>query len=191
MDTKDLLSIENFFSLSEIPFGELFLKGEYAWQPLLHLEKFFNNQKLGKIEIKIPASVHLENPELISIGSGTVIEPGAYIKGPCILGKNCTVRHGAYLREFVLAADHCVIGHDTEIKHSILLSKATAAHFAYVGDSILGSHVNLGAGVKCANFRLEKKKRSPFFLKGRALKPNLPKWAQLLEMAFKSAATPF
>ena len=50
-----------------------------------------------------------------------------------------------------------MIGHATEVKNSIMLNHAHAAHFAYVGDSILGGYVNLGAGVKCANLRFDKK----------------------------------
>jgi NDP-sugar pyrophosphorylase family protein len=46
-----------------------------------------------------------------------------------------------------------VLGHTTEIKHSIFLNDAKAGHFAYVGDSILGNNVNLGAGTKLANLK--------------------------------------
>ncbi|HSW71834.1 MAG TPA: LpxA family transferase [Chlamydiales bacterium] len=148
------LSPKVFFST--ISFIELFSGCELAWEPLLKLKEFFSKNKLGKIEVKIPSTVHLESPELISIGEGTIVEPGAYIKGPCIIGKNCVIRHGAYIREHVLTGDNVTIGHDTEVKHSILMEGATASHFAYIGDSIVGRDVNLGAGVKCANFRLDR-----------------------------------
>ena len=46
-----------------------------------------------------------------------------------------------------------MLGHVTEIKHAIFLDQAKAGHFAYVGDSILGNRVNLGAGTKLANLR--------------------------------------
>jgi NDP-sugar pyrophosphorylase family protein len=48
-----------------------------------------------------------------------------------------------------------VIGHGTEVVRSIICHEATLAHFNYVGDSIIGERVNLGAGAKCANFRLD------------------------------------
>jgi NDP-sugar pyrophosphorylase family protein len=41
------------------------------------------------------------------------------------------------------------------MKNVILLDRAHAAHFAYVGDSILGNQVNLGAGTKLANVKLD------------------------------------
>jgi NDP-sugar pyrophosphorylase family protein len=40
------------------------------------------------------------------------------------------------------------------MKGSIMLDGAKAAHFAYVGDSILGKDVNLGAGTKLANLKM-------------------------------------
>ena len=46
-----------------------------------------------------------------------------------------------------------MVGHATEIKHSIFLDDAKAGHFAYLGDSILGNNVNLGAGTKFANLK--------------------------------------
>ena len=90
----------------------------------------------------------------VEIGVGSVVEPGAYIQGPCILGENVSVRHGAYVRGHVLAGDGAVIGHATEVKGSVFLPGAKAGHFAYVGDSLLGRDVNLGAGTKLANLRL-------------------------------------
>ena len=87
----------------------------------------------------------------IRIGSGTVLEPTAIIKGPAIIGENNDIRHGAYLRGNLLLGDHCVIGHCTEIKNSILMNHVEAGHFNYIGDSILGSYVNMGAGSRLAN----------------------------------------
>ncbi|MBN1832351.1 MAG: glucose-1-phosphate thymidylyltransferase [Deltaproteobacteria bacterium] len=90
----------------------------------------------------------------IYIGEGTVVEPGAMIKGPSIIGNHTEVRQGAYVRENCLIGDRCVVGHTTEVKHSIMLNDAKAGHFAYIGDSILGNHVNLGAGTKLANLKI-------------------------------------
>lgn len=142
---------QTFFDLSLFAHKELFLEITHVWDALDKIPKYINSQALGVIQGDVSAAAHLIDPDLISIGVGSVVEPGAYIKGPCIIGDYCTVRHGAYLRGNVVAGDHCVLGHDTEVKNSIFLDHAKAAHFSYVGDSILGNHANLGAGVKLAN----------------------------------------
>jgi acetyltransferase-like isoleucine patch superfamily enzyme len=89
----------------------------------------------------------------IDIGQGVLIESGAYVKGPVIIGDQTEVRQGAYLRGNCLVGSRCVVGHTTEIKHAIFLDDAKAGHFAYIGDSILGNDVNLGAGTKLANLK--------------------------------------
>jgi len=90
----------------------------------------------------------------ICIGEGAVVEPGALIKGPTIIGNHTEIRQGAYIRGNCLIGDRCVVGHSTEVKTSIMLDGAKAGHFAYIGDSILGNNVNLGAGTKLANLKI-------------------------------------
>lgn len=126
-----------------------------VWESLKNLKGYLSSLKLGKIECKIPSSAVLINPEKISIGKGTIVEQGAYIEGPCFIGEDCQVRHGAYIRGNIVTGNRCIIGHATEVKHAIFLDDSKAPHFNYVGDSILGNHVNIGAGVICANFRLD------------------------------------
>ncbi len=90
-------------------------------------------------------------------GRGVVVEPFALLKEPGYFGEDVEIRHGAYVRGSVYAERGAVIGHTTEVKNSILFSQAKASHFAYVGDSILGTGVNLGAGTKLANLTFLKK----------------------------------
>lgn len=144
-----------FFQLDSFLHATLFNNCSYPWEALAKIIDYLSSQHPGLDGVEIQKGAYLINPEQIFIGSGSVVEPGAYIKGPCYIGKNCSVRHGAYIRGGVITGDDCVIGHATEIKNSILLNGAKAAHFAYVGDSILGSGVNLGAGTRLANLRLD------------------------------------
>lgn len=144
-----------FFDLSNFAHAKLFENAQYPWNVLSLIETYLKALQLGKIEAKVSSHAYLEKKELISIGEGSIVEPGAYIQGPTVIGKNCVVRHGAYIRGNFIAGDNCVIGHDSEVKNSVFLQGAHAAHFAYVGDSIIGNKVNLGAGTKCANLRLD------------------------------------
>ena len=75
------------------------------------------------------------------------------LEGPLRIGDDSEVRPGAYLRGGVWVGDGCVVGTNTEVKRAILLAGAKAPHLNYVGDSILGANVNLGAGTILSNFR--------------------------------------
>ena len=92
----------------------------------------------------------------VYVSEGAIVEPFAMVKGPCFLAPGVTVRHAAYIRGYVYAGENCVIGHATEVKESFLFPGAKAAHFAYIGNSIIGKDANLGAGVKIANLKLKK-----------------------------------
>ena len=107
----------------------------------------------------ITGEIGCENPGFFTRGEGIIVdatatvEAGAYLIGPCYVGPRAVVRSGAYLREYSWICADAVVGHATEVKHSILLPGAKAPHFNYVGDSILGKDVNLGAGTKLSNLR--------------------------------------
>ena len=103
---------------------------------------------------KVSPHAHIEGR--VYIAKGATVEATAYIKGPTYIGKDTEVRHGAYIRGNVYVGDKCVVGHTTEVKGSIFFDGAKAGHFAYIGDSVLGKNVNLGAGTKLANLKLKR-----------------------------------
>ncbi|MDD9951217.1 MAG: UDP-N-acetylglucosamine diphosphorylase [Zetaproteobacteria bacterium] len=92
----------------------------------------------------------------VYVADDVQVEPTAMIVGPTYVGPGSTIRHGAYIRGNVYLGAECVVGHATEVKDSVFLDGAKAAHFAYLGNSVLGNQVNLGAGTKVANLRLDR-----------------------------------
>lgn len=104
------------------------------------------------IAIALDPRVHLSGDGIV-IGGGTRIGPGVTLEGPLHIGNDCEIRPGAWLRAGCWIGDGCVVGANVEIKRSILLDGAHAPHLNYVGDSILGRDVNLGAGTVLSNFR--------------------------------------
>ena len=93
----------------------------------------------------------------IYVHDDAIISDFVSIEGPCYIGKNSEIRHSSYIRKGSWICDRAVVGNSTEIKNSLLLPGAKAAHFNYVGDSILGYNVNLGAGTKLSNVRNDEK----------------------------------
>ena len=147
----------SFFSPEDFLYPEIVSQAEFVWSILTLLEKKLSSHTFSGILGHLESGVYLKNAETIEIQEGAYVESGAYICGPCIIGPYTQVRHGAYIRGGVITGAHSVVGHCSEIKNSSLGHHVKAAHFAYVGDSVLGARVNLGAGVRCANFRLDGK----------------------------------
>ena len=113
--------------------------------------------KLTAIGSKHPEGVEYvtidERKGLVHVEEGAIVEPHVHLIGPCIIESMATIRSHAYVREYTWMMTESLLGHASESKHSLFLPGAKAPHFNYVGDSILGSNVNLGAGVKLSNLR--------------------------------------
>jgi UDP-N-acetylglucosamine diphosphorylase / glucose-1-phosphate thymidylyltransferase / UDP-N-acetylgalactosamine diphosphorylase / glucosamine-1-phosphate N-acetyltransferase / galactosamine-1-phosphate N-acetyltransferase len=91
---------------------------------------------------------------VVVLERGARIGPHAYVQGPAWIMSGAEVGHGAMVRGGVLMGPKAKVGHVSEVKRSILLGGAQAPHFNYVGDSVIGHGVNLGAGVKVANLKV-------------------------------------
>ena len=178
-----------FFSdLDNEPYKTIFAEAERVWDPLKNLDYilqsliqniFSKGSCASKLEgvcfdrngegifvqqwMKLDQAVYLKNQDIF-IGKGARLEPSVIIKGPAVIGENCDLRQGAYVRGNIFTGEGCIIGHATEVKNSILMNRCESGHFNYIGDSILGRHVNMGAGSKLANlqFRCKDEKLKDF-----------------------------
>jgi NDP-sugar pyrophosphorylase family protein len=147
------LTAPSFFELEGFAHAALFAGGEPVWTALgPRLDAYLKAWERWTEATSLPAGVHLlDGP--VYIEPGCRIEPGVVLRGPLIVGAGCEIRTGAYLRGGVVVGAGCVIGAHTEVKRAILLDGAHAPHQNYVGDSILGRRVNLGAGTILSNVK--------------------------------------
>ena len=146
-----MFSAGEMFDLSQTEHIALFREDEPAWQALPRLKNYL-------VDLLQPANGAVVSPlaiigDNVFLGEGTIVEPGAYIEGPACIGRNCQIRHGAYIRANVIVGNGCVIGNASELKNSLLFNDCHVPHFNYVGDSILGHHAHLGAGVILSNLK--------------------------------------
>ncbi len=126
----------------------------YPWN-LLELNEEILKKMEGKIEGTIEENVTIKGKVIIEEGS--VVKNGSYIEGPVIIGKGCKIGPNCYIRPYTSIGNNCHIGNASEVKNSIIMDGSNVPHLNYVGDSIIGSNCNLGAGTKIANLRLDKK----------------------------------
>ena len=94
--------------------------------------------------VKINSGVIIEAEDgPVWIAENAVIEAGAIIKGPAYIGPNSIVRSEARLSDGVSLGPHCRVG--GELSSVILQGYSSKQHSGYLGNSYLGSWVNLGA----------------------------------------------
>jgi NDP-sugar pyrophosphorylase family protein len=148
-------SPESYFDLRDENVQRIFKRSKNVWDALQHLPDLVDELTQGRRQIKgtvMPGAVLPDGP--LYVGDGAVIEPGTFIAAAAYIGEGVHIRHGAYVRSNCIFLPGSVLGHASEAKSAVFLPKAKAPHFAYVGDSILGHRVNLGAGTKISNLRI-------------------------------------
>jgi UDP-N-acetylglucosamine diphosphorylase / glucose-1-phosphate thymidylyltransferase / UDP-N-acetylgalactosamine diphosphorylase / glucosamine-1-phosphate N-acetyltransferase / galactosamine-1-phosphate N-acetyltransferase len=96
----------------------------------------------------------------IAIHKSAIVESSAVIKGPAIIGAGCYIGNNALLRGGVFLSEKVIIGSGCEIKTSLLFPGTSVAHFNFIGDSIIGSGVNLEAGAVIANHFNERENKT-------------------------------
>lgn len=114
-----------------------------------------NEWKLESLGQWIGGEVH-ENADIrgsVVVERGATIEPGTVIEGPALIRSGASVGPNAYIRGATHVGEGCHIGNGVELKNTVCMHHTNVPHLSYVGDSLLGPNVNLGAGTQVANLR--------------------------------------
>lgn len=90
--------------------------------------------------------------ENVHIGTDTVLYPNTVIDSDCTIGKGCHIGPFAHIRSGVILGDDVTVGNFVEITRSTIGNQSRVKHLSYIGDSKIGSQVNVGAGTITANY---------------------------------------
>lgn len=124
---------------------------EHPWDLLRAHEFYLATIQQSHIDGTIHPHAVIEG--IIVLGEGSRLLPGVFVEGTVVIGKNCKIGPNCYLRGHTSIGDHCHIGQAVEVKNSIVLDHSAVGHLSYVGDSVIGAHVNFGAGTITSNLR--------------------------------------
>ncbi len=152
----------------------LFKNVNYPWEVLPKIKGEIIN--LGN---SLDKEKYKEIDKNIWTGENVKIDKLATIIAPCIIDSNTEIRPGAYLRGNVIIGKNCVIGNSVEIKNSIIFDECQIPHYNYVGDSIIGYHSHLGAGVILSNLKNDKSNITIKY-NGENLETNLRKMGSII-----------
>jgi bifunctional UDP-N-acetylglucosamine pyrophosphorylase/glucosamine-1-phosphate N-acetyltransferase len=98
--------------------------------------------------VKVAAYSHIKDS---FIGDHTSIEPYSHIVDSSV-GAHCRIGPFARLRPGTKLQNHVHIGNFVEIKNSEVNDSTNINHLSYVGDSLVGKSVNIGAGTITCNY---------------------------------------
>lgn len=124
-------------------------------QDLAKTENIFRRRILNDLMVN---GVTVVDPETtyvdasVRIGKDTVLRPFTFIEKDVIIGAGCSIGPFARLRPGTRLKNEVVIGNFTEVSRSKIGEKTIVKHFGFLGDSIIGAGVNIGAGTVTANY---------------------------------------
>ena len=88
----------------------------------------------------------------VEIGQDSIIYPFTVIEEKVKIGKGCEIGPFSRIRSGVNILDKVKIGNFTEITRSKIGKGTNIRHQSYIGDTIVGDKVNIGAGTIIANY---------------------------------------
>jgi len=106
---------------------------------------------LGKdVELDVGAILDARAGAIV-LEDGVKIGSNALVQGPCFVGKGSIVRPFADLKNGTTIGKCCKVG--GEIDGSIIDDFSNKQHYGFIGESYVGSWVNLGAGTTCSDLK--------------------------------------
>ena len=145
----------------------------------LNLQKLQNKlrNKFSKLGVKMIGPETIYFSEDTKIGKNVTIEPFVVFGSKVKIGNNVTIKSFSHLenckienkvdvgpyariRPGTILKEGSKIGNFVEIKKSTLGKKSKVNHLTYIGDSIIGKLVNVGAGTITCNYDRVKKSKT-------------------------------
>jgi bifunctional UDP-N-acetylglucosamine pyrophosphorylase/glucosamine-1-phosphate N-acetyltransferase len=86
----------------------------------------------------------------VVVGDGSAVEETVALASE--IGHGCSIGPRAYLRPGTKVLDGAHVGTHVEIKNSTIGEGSKVPHLSYIGDTTMGSGVNIGAGSITCNY---------------------------------------
>lgn len=127
----------------------------YPWEILTAnkiLMDAWENSSISKTAV-LESNVTIQGA--VRVDDDAHIRAGAILEGPCSIGKGCYVGNNALIRRYASLGDHCSVGYGVELKNCVVQDNTRIGRLSFVGDSVLGENVDLGAGTMTVNRSLD------------------------------------
>ncbi|MDY6769857.1 MAG: sugar phosphate nucleotidyltransferase [Candidatus Nanohaloarchaea archaeon] len=112
---------------------------------------------LSRQEARIADSAEVADSAAIEgnvvIADDVTVYENAVISGPCYIGEGCTIGTNALVRDGTVLGEGSTVGAGAEVRGSVI-QPGFSMHSGFIGDSVVGRNVAVGAGTVTANRRV-------------------------------------
>ena len=143
-----------FASQSEDPWVDV----GRTWNILEASPILFDRLRKQKTERIDPTAQVSDAAHLIGdvwIGPGARVFPGASLVGPVFIGAESVVGNNCLIRDYTILDENVSVGFACEVRNTLMMPRSRIGHLSFIGDSILGYDVDIGASVVLSNYRFD------------------------------------
>ncbi|PIP67916.1 MAG: bifunctional UDP-N-acetylglucosamine diphosphorylase/glucosamine-1-phosphate N-acetyltransferase GlmU [Candidatus Omnitrophica bacterium CG22_combo_CG10-13_8_21_14_all_43_16] len=148
--TKANISVESVSTNDPEEFLGVNTRAELGKAESVMKKRILNKIMDAGVTVIDPNNTYIEQGA--GIGKDTVIYPYTFIENDVKIGSNCSIGPFARLRPGTIVGDNVGIGNFVEIVRSSIGRETKIRHQCYIGDTIIGKNVNIGAGTIVANY---------------------------------------
>ena len=91
----------------------------------------------------------------MKIDEGAHIKAGAVLEGPCSIGKGSFIGNNTLVRSYTAVGNQCSVGYGVELKNCVVQDNSYIGRLSFVGDSVIGEKVDIGAGCVTVNRNID------------------------------------
>jgi UDP-N-acetylglucosamine diphosphorylase / glucose-1-phosphate thymidylyltransferase / UDP-N-acetylgalactosamine diphosphorylase / glucosamine-1-phosphate N-acetyltransferase / galactosamine-1-phosphate N-acetyltransferase len=123
----------------------------YPWEILTANQILMNSWEASLISSSatLEGNVTMQGP--VRIEDNVVVKAGAVLEGPCSIGKGSYIGNNSLIRSYTSLGEGCSVGYGVEMKNCVVFKNSRIGRLSFIGDSVLGEGVDVGAGSMTVN----------------------------------------
>ena len=123
----------------------------YPWEILTANQILMNSWEASSISSSAVLEGNVTMQGSVRIEDNVVVKAGAVLEGPCSIGKGSYIGNNSLIRSYTSLGEGCSVGYGVEMKNCVVFKNSRIGRLSFIGDSVLGEKVDVGAGSMTVN----------------------------------------
>jgi UDP-N-acetylglucosamine diphosphorylase / glucose-1-phosphate thymidylyltransferase / UDP-N-acetylgalactosamine diphosphorylase / glucosamine-1-phosphate N-acetyltransferase / galactosamine-1-phosphate N-acetyltransferase len=123
----------------------------YPWEILTANKMIMDSWQETSIAKTATVEANVTLQGIVRVEPGAVIKSGAVLEGPCCIGEGSYIGNNSLVRSYTSVAKNCSVGSGVELKNCVVMDNTQIGRLSFIGDSVLGENVDMGAGCMTVN----------------------------------------
>ena len=123
----------------------------YPWEILTANKMIMDSWQESSITKTATLEANVTLQGIVRIEAGAIIKSGAVLEGPCCIGEGSYIGNNSLIRSYTPVGKNCKVGSGVVLKNCVVMDNSQIGRLSFVGDSVLGENVDMGAGCMTVN----------------------------------------